>query len=102
MFVCLDEAGRRKGSDDESHAHRLEFLWWQRARRESGPEAVAISGDGCKARDVTSLYQIIYLGALEIGIAVIATGHGGVPVSGPRLANACWKVLQALARRGPE
>src|SRR5665213_2661523 len=94
VFECLDESRRRNGSRDKGNTHRLELRGWQGAGRQSGPETVAIAGDGRKARDATGPHKIVDLGALQIGVTVIATCNGRVAAPRPRFADAGGQVLQ--------
>src|ERR1700710_461607 len=75
MFVRFHRAGARKRSADKTETDRIELPRWQLRRRVARPETVPIARDNREAGDLLATYQVVYLGALPVGRAVVAAAH---------------------------
>jgi len=79
----LDHAGRGNRSGDERDADRLEFLRRHCLRGITGPEAVAVAGDGREAGDARVRDRVVDFRALDIRGAMVAATEARVARARP-------------------
>src|SRR5262249_12667184 len=98
MLPRLDQAGPRDRSRDERDTDGLERARGKRLRRDAGPEAVAIAGDGDEAGETLVADEIVDLGALDVRGAVVSAPDAGAHGARPRPPRSAPEGLRVGAK----